>query len=298
MMKNTTDQVFAHNTESTIFVVLMSTYVVVFNVTVLVTTINCRLLSSCPVNRLLMSSYVGNMFGIASICANEIYKTCNETKQSIDGYFFLYLGLMTNVITLAVTSYTRHRAITLDKKTTKVECSGLIKVVILAWCISLTVAAVLTATGDLWNEKVAIKGCIATVIPIIFSGIYYTRLLYFLKRRQKNTAEREISVQKLQRGIIIIQFTITAYVAFLITTLTTLMAMKHLSHQQVDVQFAALWIARVMYAIVFTIEGVVFLYKTPNARRNIRHTLGCEKRSTDCKISTDEKRTGATEGNK
>ena len=94
---------------------LLLVYIILINTTVVVVTIWSAELRGCLFSMQMVATYVGNIFGGASLIGNDIYFAKEVAlpicQRGVDHYAFLYFGLSMNMIVLVLNTRYRYKGI-------------------------------------------------------------------------------------------------------------------------------------------------------------------------------------------
>ena len=114
------------------------------------------------------------------------------------------------------------------------------------------------------------------LLPITFSIIWNGLLSRRLKgsRRISVTVNRQESVHLVDRATFIVNATIMAHVAFLILcTAATVCSVFYYDQEVLIISLS--WVLRLLYLLLFTIEGHVYLLKVKTVRDTLKEEIKC-----------------------
>ena len=250
-------------------------YILGLNLTTIGVSLYGGVICKCPVSKIMLSSHFGNFIGGSSFFLNAIYYSQNGTPQlgcnvGLEHYFFLYLGMMAAMITLIFNSYTIFNGI-VNNAWLPSSQNATSKTFILIWLISAVLSGLLTLIGTLYPKFQFCKATIISSVAIVISMYFFIRILNFLSKSERNiaTQNRQDSSLHVKRAKFIVKINIFSYIALLMAG-TIFNVIGYIYYQQ-SVHLAMIWLIRVTYAVMFTLEAHIFLYKTPKARQLLRY---------------------------
>ena len=268
---NCTVAFFAYNvdykTSQTVILSLLLFSILALNLFVLGTALAVTATRICPVRKLFLSSYVGNIIGSASLFHNEIKNTKYGMpplgcRVGVDRYYFLYLGVSINMVILLTNSYVRYKAIvslqiSRGNQDLNSNRSVILKYMVPTWILSMFIASI------------AVCICISG-IPLMWSILFSIMLHRFLSASQNNTAvkKRPASDKRIEDAKCMINTAIIAHSFYLILGVVSTLMSKYLPHNK-SVVVTCFWVFWIVAAAMFSVEAKVFLYKTPDARHAI-----------------------------
>lgn len=246
----------------------------------------------CSVRRMFLSSYIGNILGGTSLLINDIMYTKHGLlqvgcQQSMDGFFFLYLGVAINMIIIVSNTYVRYHGMKSFKRVTTPHTNKeiLLRFTLPAWIVATCVAAALAIASNRYKSLHQAYLCVGLSVPSLLVAIACNiRLNKALTNAQRNTtiAGRTKSARNVHKAQTIIKTTIGAHCVLVILGLTSSVLMKFTG--TVEESFiACTWTMRFIYIFMFSIEAEVFFQYTPQARRRILKL--CRRKSNE---SNDE----------
>ena len=248
---------------------------IVLNLTTVVTTIRSTSLCFCSTSRLFLSSYLGNMSGLASLGINGVYTSKSgipniNCRSRLDQHFFLYLGFTVNMFMLVNSTYNRYRAISNLKNLSRVESNRnlFLWYVLPAWIISFSIA-ILIMFINLNQSPFIVCGAIS-IIPITICIIINLHLKLFLNKMKRNAelTQQTQSLKNISIAISMLRLTAVWHGIYLLTGfLVTLFLKKYSKNATVFITLD--WASRILYDLVFTVEAKAFLIKQSSARKDI-----------------------------
>ena len=245
-------------------------YILGLNLSTIGATLYGGILYKCPISKVMLSSYFGNFVRGFSFFLNEIYYSQNGTPMQgcnvgLDRYYLLYFGTMVCMTTLILNSYTIHNGIVNNSwliSTHKVTA----KTFIVLWFISGILSTVFTIIETSYPKLQFYKVTAVSAILILISLCFYMRILCSLATNERNDAvNREESLDKIHRAKLIIQINLFSYIGLLIVG--TIFNVIADAYKKESVHLAMIWLLRITYSFMFSLEAHVLLYKTPNILR-------------------------------
>ena len=247
-------------------------------------TIGACKLRGCLFSMQLAVSYIGNILAGSSLFGNDLYYSRNgippiECQTGEDYYFLVYVGISMNMVVLVLNTTYRYNIISSVTNNTRRDNTVHTKDVLLktwmpAWfaAISVAVIAELFQTYVIHHQfLISIGICI---IPLTFSIVWNFFMNRILKHNRKHTkyAQRPKSLQILNRATFIINVIIVTNLVILIAGTTASVAILFFYKKQ-SVVVGLMWLLRVLYLVLFTVEAHVYLYKNKVARNVLKEKI-------------------------
>ena len=249
----------------------------VLNTCVISITVQDRCLKICPHNRLMLSTYIGNLIGGTSVFINNIYGALTAShgiigNRNLDRDFCLYIGVSVNVLTLLANSHVRYTVITSTKlrfiHNTHTNNQLLVKYIVPTWIISICCSIIAVVTVKIDTRVTCLILLLLCGMPISIAVAFYVKLLRYLKNCKVSTP-CEASNQKLGRAEFLILLTTISYSIFLVFGITLVLFEYIIFPDNNSFADFSPWLSQVLYTSMFTIESLIFLYKTPEATNKI-----------------------------
>lgn len=267
-----------HSIIQTVFLSCVLLFVVVINGLAIAVTVYIN--TSCPISRVFLSSYVGNLLGGVSLIINELIYTKKGVpkvgcQQSFDEFYFFYLGVTINMVTVVGNTYMRYQGLrSLARKPTHTKKAVFLKCTMPSWILSACIAAVLTVIQHKLNSHQFYTSLIVSVPALAVSIIWNIQLNRFLKKSRGNA---EVTGQKSSRVKInnsqsMVLATIAAHTAFIAIGLLSTVVMKSRAIDALTVLICT-WVLRLVYITMFSIEAKLYFYKMPCARRGFANMM-------------------------
>lgn len=277
-----------HIMVETVMLSIILTYILTLNLSVVVITIWSAELRGCLFSMQLAATYVGNIFGGLSLIGNDIYSLRTGVlpicQKGVDHYSFLYFGISMNMIILLLNTRFRYIGVSNIQKISGMR-NVRTRIIVLKFWIPTGIASALMCVGATLIEVFVIDyqfiiSMGICVLPITFSVIWNGLLSRRLKigRQDSKAVNRQESIQVLDRATFIINATIMAHSAFLfLCTIATVCSVIYYENESLVISLS--WLLRLLYLLLFTIEGHVYLSKIKPARdllkKKILHFLCC-----------------------
>lgn len=242
---------------------------------------NRKASTSCPITRLFISSYIGNILGGVSLLVNEIVYTEHGIPQrgcqeNYNNFFFFYFGLAINMVVVVLNTYVRYRKITSLERTPALYTH---KYIILwygvpTWLFSLSIAVLYTLL-QIKHRLRQFNLCLSISGPSLIVAIVWNVLLNkFLQKSKRNarTVGQKSSEAKVTKAQSFIQMTIAAHFVFLVIgTIAVTVSTNIDTHTKTGsvVFVVCTWIIRLMYITMFSVEAQVYFLKHPFKKREI-----------------------------
>ena len=266
----------------TCILVLMLVYIISLNVTGIVVTIGSAQLRGCLFSMQLAASYMGNMVAATSLIGNDIYFSQRGViplcQHGIDKFVLLYFGISLNLIILIMNTHYRYQRISsmiqmsLDQpvRTKDVVLKNWLPGLFVSSCTCGVAVVVQQTYGDYHHFLVSMGLC---VIPLGIAIIWNVILSFILHKAQRGSmfVQREESMQVLQRATFIINAVIILHTMFLLSCIVANVCTLYL--RRLDVAVGVCWFLRVLYFVLFTIEGHIYISKVKTARDFIRSKM-------------------------
>lgn len=286
----------------TCVLVLFLLFIIFMNLMTLVGTATCDI--ECQIRRVFMSSYIGNILGGISLLGNDIvaWKMNISSLTCMDGfdrYILLYLGVSANMIVLVMNTYVRYQRLKIMRVNSQRGFPShkqiLLQYTIPAWlgAIGISIAAFFVQKYYGYSRFLI---CVAiSVIPLtgsIICNILLTRYLGLAQKMTEN-AQRSASEKGFNKAQFLVKATVTAHAIYLIIGIIVTV-IDNLYKDDQYVHIITIWILRLIFTTMFTIESEVFLYKTPHVIRRLMPWNRTKKVDSSCKRPAPPPPTNAT----
>ena len=264
---------------------LFLTYIILLNVVVVATIFGTTELRACWFNIQLSASYIGSIFGGISLVGNDLYYLHHgdppmRCRPGIDSHFFLYLGTTMTIITVLLNTHFRYNRIVSmkhhrDLSRTSTDAKNVIlKFLLPYWLLSLfisTIASLLQSYVMDFKFLISVGICF---VPITITIVWNILLSRLLDRSRNNPVifQHPESIEVIEAATFIINYTIATHIVFLtFGSIATLAITFH--HTNMHFVSRMIWLLRVAYLALFTIEAKLYLYKIALARKTIKRNV-------------------------
>ena len=186
---------------------VMTTYVIMINIFTIWLTLIGTGLGKCAVNRLMLSSQVGNIIGGLSFYINEIYYSQRGTpgigcKAGLDRYFLNYLGFQGNSMTLLFQSVSMHTGIVKNSWMLTGGKVSSAKTFLLIWSITVVLSVINVLLNWYHPSLQFVKAAVPSTLLVMISTALYIRILCSLSKskascRDVGRAESKLTKQSL-----------------------------------------------------------------------------------------------------
>ena len=260
---------------------LIMIFVGVFlNLLTITVTLNNQAACRCSTARLFLSSYAGNLCGLASMALNGVYDpkkgvpTIN-CKSTVDYHFLLYLGFTVNMVILVSSTYNRYQGISnLNKKFNGVESSKnlFFRYALPSWIFSIFISSLFVLLE--FYKKIDIHPyfvcAMIGIIPMLTCITLNVLLKFFLLKMMKNAemTQQSDSLKNISVAISMLRLTAICHAIYLVTGLLVIFFLNKYGNNT-TVFLILDWISRMLYDLMFTVEAKAFLIKHAAARKGI-----------------------------
>ena len=273
----------AHDIFQCTIIVFFLAYVTTLNFTLITIIISSRVLRSCCLNMQLVSSFIGNILGGLSLFGNELLYTKNGIppigcQYGKDKYFFLYLGVSINVMTTVLNTHYRYENIASMIPNTKKKAMSrkelILRCWLPSWLVSAVIATIASIVQDYFITYQFLMSVVISVIPLSTSITWNILLTRFLHSIMNSTRiiERRESQMGLERATYIVKATIIVHVLILSVGGTATLSLVFIPDQETAI-VSVIWVLRIFYVLLFSIEAKLFIRKTPKARKILKNNI-------------------------
>jgi len=250
-----------------IFEVFFLAITLIFNLwTIYVTYTTCN---KCIISQLFSASYLGNIMAACSLFGGDLYTlsryhSIHECTDTVDMHYFLFMGLIVNMIILCINTYFRSRNI--QSLSPRSPRDFLVKMVLPIW-----LGSGILATAVLFIQK-GLKGNFTETTLIVLAPFLLiliglnVHLSNFLHTRQKqqeklsgtdfNTELPRASQNNILKAKSVVKRIIYCQVVYFFIWLFLVVLMNFFQENR-DVSLFCLYVARIVYLGVFVCESKV-----------------------------------------
>ena len=265
----------SHSTIDMALLTIILAYTLCLNLAVVIVTIWSAELRGCLFSMQLAATYVGNILGGISLIGNDIHSSSFDIlpicQKGVDYYSILYLGLSMNMVILLLNTRYRYVGISNINRMSTLRGVQTSRIVFKVWIPTGIISSILCAAATLiqiyiidYQFLVSVGLCAP---PLICSIIWNALLSQKLKIGRQNSKflNREESLKVLDRASFIVKATILAHTVFLLICIIAAVCTL-IFYENEGLVVTLSWLLRLMYLLLFTVEGHVYLSKVKPAR--------------------------------
>ncbi len=258
---------------------LLAIYIIGINVSAIVLTLVGQNCWKCPVNKMMMSGHISNIFAIISFTMNDLYYPHNGTttkpgcKPGLDHYFFAYIGLMGATITLLFNSISTYTGIVRNSWMVSENPTKNCKTFTLIWVISIGLSIALVLIQNFHPGYLFVKGSSLGMFFIVISCGFLIRVIRVLNRSRNATGCRAESQLTIQKAIFMVRLSVICYTCTMVTGVIGNVAAYVV--QKDIVVLSVIWLLKLLQCIMFTLEPHLCILKHPKPWRMLWRKYLC-----------------------
>lgn len=251
-----------------VFLAIMGLHIFGVNLYTIGSTLYTQVHLQCPISKSLLSSHFANLLSGFFYYVNQIINSQNGThrlgcSRNMEFLYFHYVGLIAAMATLLCNSFVSYHGICKDSFTVGGR-KLTTKFFFLIWIVSAILAAGLMLYQKYFPDYMYLQVFIVLLLPFFFSIYFLIRILRYLSNVSRtSTLNRKESDDHIYRATTILKVMVGGYV----TLLSLLMVCSAVAQRTENdhVQLVMIWMARLCFTFMCTLEAYIFLYKTPQA---------------------------------